>query len=157
MQRAIGGKVADRAIDGRADRVAELDLVPWVAFELADAEGDLLLLDADAENHCSDFLAEFENVGRTRDALNPAELGNVHEAFDAALDFDERTVRKELGDLTFDLLADRVLALDVFPWVVGHLLEAERYTLFLAIHVEDNNIHGLPDVEQFGRMVDTAP
>ena len=156
-ERAIGGEVADRAGDGRADRVAEFDLVPWVAFELADAEGDLLLLDADAENDCGDFLTEFENVGRTGDALDPAKLGNVHEAFDAALDFDERAVRKELCDLTLDLLADRVFALDVFPRVVGHLLEAERYALFLAVHVEDDDIHGLADVKQLGRMVDAAP
>ena len=81
----------------------------------------------------------------------------MNKAFDAALDFDERTVRKELGDLTLDLLADRVFALDVFPWVFGHLLEAERNPLFLAIHVENDDIDGLADVEQLGRMVDAAP
>ena len=154
---AVGGKVADRAGDRRADRVAELDLVPWVAFELADAEGDFLLLDADAENDCGDFLIEFENIGRASDALDPGKLGNVDETFDAALDFDERAVWKELGDLTFDFLADRVLALDVFPRVVGHLLETERYTLFLAVHVEDHHVNRLADVKKLGRVVDAAP
>jgi hypothetical protein len=37
------------------------------------------------------------------------------------------------------------------------LLEAERNALFLAIHVEDDDIDGLADVKQLGRMVDAAP
>ena len=57
----------------------------------------------------------FEHVGRTGDALDPGEFGNVDEAFDAALDFDERAVGKELGDLALDVLAGREIALDVCP------------------------------------------
>ena len=57
-ERAVGGEVADRALDGGADRVAEFDLVPRVGLELADAERDFLLLDADAEHDGFDFLAD---------------------------------------------------------------------------------------------------
>ena len=107
---AVGGEVADLALDRGADRVADLDLVPRVRLELADAERDLLLVDADAEHDGLDLLVELEHVARTGDALDPGQLGHVDEAFDAALDFDERAVGKQLGDLALDLLADRELA-----------------------------------------------
>ena len=81
----------------------------------------------------------------------------MHKAFDSTLDFDKRAVGKELGHLTLDLLADGVFALDIFPWVFGHLLETKRNTLFLTINVKDDHINGLADVQQLGRMVDTAP
>ncbi len=146
-ERTVSGEVADLALDGGADRVAELDLVPWIRLELADAERDLLLLLADAENDRIDFLTDLENVGRTGDALGPGELGDVDEAFDAGLEFDERAVGHELGDLALDLVTDRELPLDVFPWIVGHLLEAEGDALLLAVDVEDDDIHGLADVQ----------
>ena len=77
-KRTVSGEVADRALDGGADRVAEFDFVPWVRIELAHAEGDLLLLDADAENDGLDFLADLEHVARAGDALDPAEFGNIY-------------------------------------------------------------------------------
>ena len=104
-----------------------------------------------------DFLADFENVAGARDALDPGEFGDVDEAFHAALDFDERAVREEFRHAAADILADRVFAFDVFPRIVGHLLEAERNAFLFAVHVEDDDVHGLADVEEFGRMVDAAP
>ena len=56
-ERAVGGHVADLALDLLADGVALLDLVPRIGFELADAEGDLLLFLVDAEHDGFDFLA----------------------------------------------------------------------------------------------------
>ncbi len=112
---AVSGHVADLAVDGLADHVAVLDLVPRIGFELADAEGDFLLFLVDAENDGLDFLADVEHVGRTRDALGPGEFGDVDEAFDAFLDFDERAVGDEVGDLALDVGADREALLDLVP------------------------------------------
>ena len=154
---AVSGEVADRALDGGADRIAKLDLIPWVRIKLTHAERNFLLFDADAEDDRFDLLADVEHIARAGDALDPRKFGNVDEAFDAALDFDERTVGQELGHAALDALTDRVLALDIFPWVIRHLLEAERNTLFLAIDIEDDDVDGLADVKQLGRMVDAAP
>ncbi len=156
-ERTVSSEVADRPLDGGADRIAHFDFIPWVGIELTHAERDLLLLDADAENDGLDFLADFQNIGWTGDALDPAEFGNVDKTFDAALDFDERAVGKKLGDAALDVVTDRVFPLDVFPWVLRHLLKAERNALFLLVHVEDDDIHGLADVKKLGRMVDAAP
>ena len=93
---AVGGHVADLALDAGADRVAVFDLVPRIRLELADAEGDLLLLLVDAEHDGLDFLADREHVGRAGDALGPGELGDVDEAFDALARF-RRTRRRARG------------------------------------------------------------
>jgi hypothetical protein len=55
---AVAGHVANLALDLFADHVAKFDLVPWIRLELADAEGDLLLVFVDAEHDGFDFLAE---------------------------------------------------------------------------------------------------
>ena len=81
----------------------------------------------------------------------------MDEAFDAGLDFDERAVGDEFRDDAFDVGADREPRLDVFPRVGLHLLEAERNALFLAVHVEDQNLDGLADLNHFARVVDPAP
>lgn len=153
----VSGEIADRALDGGSDRVAAFNFIPWVGIELTHAERDFLLLDADAEDDGFDLLADFQHVRWTGDALDPAELGNVDESFDTALDFDKRTVGQKLGDAALDVVADRVFPLDVFPWILGHLLEAEGNTLFFLVHVQNDDIDGLADVEEFGRVIDAAP
>ena len=82
-ERAVSGEVADLALDAGAGRVLARDDFPRIGVELADAEGDLLVFLADAEDDGFDFLALREHIGGTRNALGPAELGNVDEAFDA--------------------------------------------------------------------------
>jgi len=153
----VSGEVADGAFDGCADREASLDGIPWVGVELTHAEGDLLFLDADAENDGLDFLTDGKNIARASDALDPAELGNVDETFDAFFDLAECTVREQFGDLAADACADREAGFDVGPWVLGHLLEAEGYALFVAVHFEDKHFERLADVEHFAGVVDAAP
>ena len=104
-----------------------------------------------------DFLADFEHVAGAGDTLDPGEFGDMDETFDAAFDFDECAIREELGDAAADVVADGVLALNVFPWVLRHLLETQRDAFLFAVHIEDDHIHRLANVQQFGRMVDAAP
>ena len=135
---AVGGEVADLALDLRADRVAVLDVVPGIGVELADAEGDLLLFLVDAEHDGFDFLADGEHVGRARDALGPGEFGDVDEAFDAFFEFDERAVRHEVGDLAFDLACRRGSALRCLSHgLFSVCLRPRRDALFLLVDVED--------------------
>ncbi len=101
-ERAVSGEVADLALDAGAGRVLRGDNFPRVGVELADGEGDLLVFLADAEHDRLDFLALGEHIGGTRDALGPGEFADVHEAFDAGLELDERAVRHEVRDLALD-------------------------------------------------------
>ena len=81
----------------------------------------------------------------------------MNKSFDSALQFDECAVRNELGNLSTNFAADRELRVDVLPWVVLKLLEAERNALFLFIDVEDNDLKWLSDREHFAGVVDAAP
>ena len=73
-ERTVSGEVADGALDLAADLVAVFDFVPRIGLELADAEGDFLLLFVDAEHDGFEFLADGEHVGRAGDALGPARV-----------------------------------------------------------------------------------
>src|SRR5471030_2022495 len=132
-ERAVGGQVADLALDAGAGRVLARDDFPWVGVELADAEGDLLVFLADAEHDGFDFLALGQHVGGTRDPLGPGEFGDVDEAFDARFQFDERAVGDEVGDLALDLHVHRIFLGDLVPRIDGLLLEAEGNAFLFAV------------------------
>src|SRR6202007_3132920 len=85
------------------------------------------------------------------------ELGDVHEAFDARQDLDERAERDDLRDLALDDVALVVALEHLLPRVGLRLLEAERDALALAVDVEDLDVYPLADLEHLGRMVDVAP
>ena len=104
---AVAGEVANLAFDLGAGRIFLQGSVPRIGFELANAEGDLLLFAVDAEHDRFDFLVGLEDIGRFGDALGPGKFGDVDEAFDAGFQFHERAVRHEVDDLAFDLGADR--------------------------------------------------
>ncbi len=126
-------------------------LIPRIGFELANAEGDLLLVAVDAEHDGFDFLVRLEHVRRLGDALGPGEFGDVHETFDTGFEFDERAVGHEVDDLAFDLLADRVLGFDLFPRIGELLLEAEADAFLFAVDVENHDVDVLADLENFAR------
>ena len=156
-KRAVSGEVADLALDAGAGRVLARDDFPRIGIELADAEGNLLVFLADAEHNGFDFLALREDVGGTRDALGPAELGDVDEAFDARFQFHERAVRHEVRDLALDLHVHRILLGDLVPRIHRLLLQAERHALFLAVDIEHEHFDFLAHLEHFARVVEAAP
>ena len=153
----VGGHVANLALDLFADHVAKLDLVPWIWFELANAEGDLLLVLVDAEHEGFDFLAECEDIRWTRDALGPGEFRHVDETFDAVFDLNECAVGHEVRDFAGHLLTNREALFDLVPWVRLHLLEAEGDALLVLVDVENLNGELLTDLDEFGRVVEACP
>ena len=91
--------------------------VPWIGFELADAERNFLLFAVDPQHDRLDFLVGLEHVRRLGDALGPGQFGDMHQAFHARLQFHKRAVRHQVDDLALDLRADLILGVDVFPRV----------------------------------------
>ena len=153
----VGRHVADLAAHARPDRVIVADHVPWVGLQLAQAERDLLLLLLDAEDDRVELLADLEQLGGLRDALCPGHLGDVHEALDARLDLDEGPIGHEVDHLAADLGADRELAVDLVPGILGGLLEAERNAFLLAVHLDDHDLDLLALLQHLARMRDPAP
>ena len=91
---------------------------PWVFFELADAQRDLLLVLLDAQNNCLNFFANAQHFTRLGNALRPGKLGYVDQAFDTFFDFNKGTIWHEVDHFSVDRRADRIFLLNPFPRIV---------------------------------------
>ena len=88
-------------LDPAADRVLLVAPVPGAGLLLLQAEGDLLLLAVDVQNHDLDFLVDRDHFGRVPDAA-PAHVRDVQQAVDPA----QIDKRAELGDVLDHALAN---------------------------------------------------
>ena len=156
-ERAVVGDVPHLALDHRARRILLGNAFPRVLLDLLHAEADFLLVLVDLQHLHLDVLALRDHFARVIDALRPGHLGDVHQAFDAFFQLDERAVRHDVDDLGLVNAADRILALDVLPGRCLLLLQAQR-DLFLFL-VDRQNLHFdfLVDLEHFTWMIDPAP
>src|SRR5206468_4624863 len=134
-ERAEAGQVAHLSVDARAHRVLERQHHPRILLRLLHAERDLLLVRIDLQYHGLDRLADADELRRMADVARPAHLADVHEAFDARLQFDEGAVVRDADDLPLDARTDRILLGDVLPRVALKLLEPERDALTLPVDV----------------------
>ena len=89
--------------------------------------------------------------------LAPGHFGDVDEAFDAGLDFDEGAEVGEASDGAGDALADLIFALRGLPGFGLKLLEAERNLFGVGIDFEDADLDLLADGEHVFGLVDAAP
>ena len=89
--------------------------------------------------------------------FGPRHFGNVDQAFDARLQFDERAVVGDVGHAAGELGAHRILGLDAFPRIGLELLHAQADAVALVVDADDLDLDGLADRQHFRRMVDTAP
>ena len=156
-ERAVGREVADLARNLRTDREALLNRIPGIVLGLADAEGDLLVVDVDGENDDLNLVADIENVAGAGNALGPAEFADVDETFDAGSDLDERAVGGEIDDLAGDAGADGELLLNRVPGIFSRLLKTEADALAVAVDVENHDVELFADLEDLGRVLDAAP
>jgi hypothetical protein len=88
----------------------EAELFPRVGLALLHAQADAALVLVDLQHHDFDFLAQGDHLGGSDVLVGPVHLGDVHQAFDAGLDFHERTVVGDVGDLAEQPRAVRVAA-----------------------------------------------
>ena len=98
---AVAHDVDDLARDAGADRVLVGDVLPRAGDLLLEAQGDLLLVLVDVEDHDLDLLVDLDHVAGVVDPA-PAHVGDVQQAVDAA-EVDERA---EVGDVLDRALAD---------------------------------------------------
>src|SRR5450432_1353381 len=89
--------------------------------------------------------------------FGPRHFRDVDQAFDARLQFDERAVVGDVGDAAGEARVERILRLDALPRIVQQLLHAERDTMGFVVDLDDLDLHGLADSQDFGRVIDPAP
>jgi hypothetical protein len=89
--------------------------------------------------------------------FGPAHFRDVDQAFNARLQFDERTVIGDVGHAAGELGLDRILGFDAIPRIGLKLLHAERDAVRLVVDAYDLDLDGLADRQHFGRVVHTTP
>src|SRR4029079_7041688 len=156
-ERAEAREVANLAVDPRAHRVLERQHHPRILLRLFHTERNLLFVRIDLEHDRFDRLADAHELRRMTNVARPAHLADVHEAFDARLELDERTVVRDRDDLPGDTRADRVLRRDVLPRIRLELLETERDALTLPVDVEHFDFELGADLHHLGRVGDPTP
>ena len=108
---------------------------PGIGLGLLDAERDAATLFVDVQHHHFDFVADLDHLGRVDVLVGPVHFGNVDQAFDARLEFDEAAVIGDVGYLAEQAGAGRITAADGNPRIFAELLEAEADAVALAIEL----------------------
>ena len=104
------GDRLDRALDAVAALGVLREFLPGVGLALLHAQADAALVFVDLEDHDFDFVAQRDDLARSDVLVGPVHFGDVHQAFDAGLEFDERAVVGDVGDLAEHAGALRVAA-----------------------------------------------
>ena len=132
-------ELGDLALDDRADREVLDELLPRVLRGLLETERDALAVEVDVEHLHVDRVADLDDLGRVVDVA-PGQLGDVHEAVDAA-EVDERTEVDDRGDVTRQDHALLQLAEDLGALVLAALFEddaaREDDVVAVAVHLDD--------------------
>src|SRR5487761_2669332 len=132
--------------------MAGQDLAERVLLELLDAEADALALRIDRQHHGLDLVALLEVAHQILAGGLPGNVGQVHQAVDAAFKPDEDA---EVGD-RLDAAADTVVLLvhggEGFPRIGVGLLDAERDAATLLVDVEHHHLALVADLHHLGRI-----
>src|SRR5205085_2530053 len=120
------GLVLDLAFDRGAGRILLDEDLPGIAHGLLETERNAALDRIDLEDLHLDLLRGGDDLARMHVLLGPGHLGNVDQALDARLQFDEGAVVGDVGDAALEAGGHRVLRLDALPGIVQQLFHAER-------------------------------
>ena len=130
---------------------------PRIGFYLFETEGDLLPLWVHPQHHRVHDVSDRDDLRWMADMTSPRHLGDMHEPFDALLEFDKRAVVRNAYDFSAHLRTHRVLVLDALPWMRRELLETQRNPAPLLLIVEHLDPNVVPDRDQLRRMAHPAP
>src|SRR6185369_4784463 len=151
------GHAGDLAGDLGADRVLDRQHFPRIRRDLLQPERDPAIFRIERQDHDVDLVADRDDLRRVRDPAGPRHLRNVHEAFDAFLDFDERTVVGQADHLAANAAAREQAVGHRHPRVVVKLLETERDAMRVGVVLEHDDFHGVAGTDDLRRMTDAPP
>ena len=130
---------------------------PGIPQRLLQSERETLLGRIHGEDDDFDGFARLHHVAGLAYAFGPRHLGDVDQAFNAGLEFDEEAEIGQPSDGAANALAGFVFVGDRVPGMRLQLLQAERNALLFGINLQDLGFDLLPGRENVGRLVDAAP
>ena len=149
------GDFCDLAVDGVARGKPLRDVVfPRVLFKLLQSESNPPPLLVDGQDLAGDFVAFFQQFAGVSDLASPGHVADVKESIDALFQFDESTVIGEVADFALHGGSWRVLGCDIVPGIGGGLLHSQGDFLFLLVDAQNDDLHLVTDIDQFGGVID---
>ena len=137
--------------------MALVEFLPGIGLALLHAEADAAAFFVDVENHDFDFVTQLNDLLRVNVLVGPIHFGHVHEAFDAAFDFNERTVVGDVRNLAEEAGALRVAAGDADPRIFAQLLQAQRHAVLFLVELKNLGFDFLADLNDFARVTHATP
>src|SRR6056297_1513677 len=151
------GDVLDLALDFGAGGVGLGKDFPRVAHGLLETKADTTLGAVDFQNHDFDLLRGGDDLAGMHVLLGPGHLRDVNETFDTGLQLNEGTVVGDVRHAAGMHRIERVLGGDQIPRIFLQLLHAEADAMRVLVDLDDLNLDGLADREDFRGVIDAAP
>src|SRR6056297_813217 len=151
------GDVLDLAFDFGAGGVGLGKDFPRVAHGLLEAKADTTLGAVDFQNHDFDLLRGGDDLAGMHVLLGPGHLRDVNETFDTGLQLNEGTVVGDVRHAAGMHRIERILGGDQIPRIFLQLLHAEADAMRVLVDLDDLNLDGLADREDFRGVIDAAP
>ena len=151
------GDRLDRALDAVTTLGVLCKFLPGIGFALLHAQRDATFVFVDFQNHHFNLIAQCNDLAGGDVLVGPVHFTDVHQTFDAGLEFHKSAVVSDVGDLAEHARALRVAAVDAHPGIVAHLLEAERYTVLFGIKLQDLGRDFLTSGHHLTGVTHTAP
>jgi hypothetical protein len=133
----------------------------WVSAKtshgLLQAQRHAALGAVDLQNHDVDFLAGRDDLAGVDVLLGPGHFRNVDQTLDARFQFHECTVIGDVRDAAVMDRPQREAAFDRIPRIGLQLLHAKRDAVGFLVDLDDLDLDGLADRQDFRRVVDAAP
>ena len=152
-----GGQVAHGPGEARSGGILQGQREPGILLDLLHAEGDLLVVRVDLQDHGFDFVADRHDLGRVTNVAGPRHLGDVDESLDPLLQLHEGAVVGDRHDLAAHPRTDRIAVPDVRPRVGQQLLQTEGDAFPVPVDVQHLDVDPAPDRDHLRRVADTAP
>ncbi len=109
------------------------------------------------QHHALDLIANIYQLRGMLHALGPSHLADVDQAFDALLEFDERSVVGDADDASADVRALGITVLGIEPRIGRELLESQRNALLLFVVLQNFDLNLIADVHQIFGMSEASP
>src|SRR5690606_4711800 len=151
------GDRLDRAANLVTTLVVDRELFPRVCAALFHAQRDTATVFVDLKDHDFDFIAQRNDFLRIDVLVGPVHFRDVHQTFNAGLDFNEGAVVGQVGDLAEQTRALRIATGQANPRIFAQLLDAERHAVFLLVELEHFGLDLLTHSQHFGRVTHAAP
>ena len=156
-ERAEVGQVSYPAFDRRAHRIFLMQSVPRISCKLPHAQRNPALLRVHVQHYAIDVVADIHQLRRMLHAFGPRHFADVHQSFDALLQFDKRAVISDADHASTNVCAHGITMFRIQPRIGRELLEAQRNALLVLVELQHLHLDLIAYVDQVAGMSEASP